>query len=78
MFDGAMMGNYQSGSLQMVSFLIGQANFEDLLIMLPDEFFGLSAGGKTWVWDRLLGEVNQGVTDPARLAKTAMALVEGR
>ena len=78
MFDGAMMGNYQSGSLQMVSFLIGQANFEDLLIMLPDEFFGLSAGGKAWVWDQLLGEVNQGVTDPARLAKTAMALVEGR
>ena len=75
---GVVMGEFRSESLRLVSLLIGQGGFEDLLIMLPDEFFGLSAGGKTWVWDRLLGEVNQGVTDPARLAKTAMALVEGR
>jgi len=68
----------RSDSLRLVSLLIGQANFEDLLIMLPDEFFGLDAEGKAWVWDQLLGEVNQGMTDPARLARAAMALVEGR
>ena len=68
----------RSDSLRLVSLLIGQANFEDLLVMLPDEFFGLDADGKTWVWDQLLGEVNQGMTDPARLARAAMALVEGR
>ena len=68
----------RSDSLRLVSLLIGQGGFEDLLIMLPDEFFGLDAEGKAWVWDQLLGEVNQGVIDPARLAKAAMVLVEGR
>ena len=78
MLGGVVMGEFRSDSLRLVSLLIGQGGFEDLLILLPDEFFGLDANGKTWVWDRLLGEVNQGMTDPARLAKTAMALVEGR
>jgi hypothetical protein len=78
MLGGVVMGEFRSDSLRLVSLLIGQGGFEDLLIMLPDEFFGLDAEGKAWVWDQLLGEVNQGVIDPARLAKAAMALVEGR
>lgn len=62
----------------MVALVIGQDRFEELLIRLPDEFFGLSAESKAWVWDQLLHEVNQGIKDPRRLAEMAMALVEGR
>ena len=66
-----------SESLRLVSLLIGQDSFEDLLVRLPDEFYGLSSENKDWVWDQLLGEVNQGNEDPQRLARAAMALVAG-
>lgn len=67
-----------SQSLRLVSLLVGQDVFEDLLIRLPDSFFALSAENKNWVWDQLLGEVNQGVEDAIILARLASSLVEAR
>ena len=68
------MGN-MSDSLRLVSLSIGQDNFEELLIRLPDEFFGLSAERKELVWNSLLSDVNQGIEDAKDLANLAAKYV---
>jgi hypothetical protein len=64
-------------SLRLVSLLIGQDSFEDLLIRLPDGFFSLMPETKEWVWDELLGAVNQGTLEPKDLAQMAEKLIAG-
>jgi hypothetical protein len=64
-------------SLRLVSLLIGQDGFEDLLIRMPDSFFSLMPETKAWVWDEILNMVNQGIEDPATLAKVAEQLIKG-
>ncbi len=62
-------------SLRLISLLIGQNAYEDLLIRMPGTYFSLMPETKEWVWDELLGLVNQGIEDPAELAKAAEGLL---
>lgn len=64
-----------NSSLRLVSLLIGQEQFEELLILLPDGFYRLQAETKNDIWDELLGVVNEGIEDPQPLAEMAMALI---
>jgi hypothetical protein len=64
-------------SRELVSRLMGRAVFEDLLIRLPDAFYSLPLEAKDWVWDELLGAVNQGIEDPKALAVIAEKLIQG-
>lgn len=64
-------------SRELVSRLMGRAVFEALLIRLPDSFYGLLPEAKDWIWDELLGVVNQGLTDPETLSIIAEKLIKG-
>jgi hypothetical protein len=64
-------------SRELVSRLMGRAVFEALLIRLPDAFYSLLPEAKDWIWDELLGFVNQGIEDPEELANAASKLMKG-
>jgi hypothetical protein len=57
-------------SLRMVSLLIGQERFEWLLVLLPDEFYGLTGSQREQAWQGILAQANRGVRDPERLAQS--------
>lgn len=64
-------------SRELVSRLMGREVFEDLLIRLPDSFYSQPPEAKDWVWDELLGVVNQGIEDPQALVVIADKLIKG-
>ena len=47
----------------MICGLIGEKGFTDLLIGMPDEFFGMHKPTQEALWGAVLAKINEGTTD---------------
>lgn len=68
MIDGYQISesaNRQEDTLwsRMLALVIGQDAWEDLLVSLPDAFFGLSVANKALAWRAALRAANRGETE---------------
>lgn len=48
--------------------LIGEEAFQQLLIGMPDEFFGMQRTEQDELWKAVLRKVNEGIKEPEKLS----------
>ena len=61
---------------RMLRLQIGDDGMIDVLMTLPDSYFGLTAAQQADVFSRMVHHVNRGVTDTVKLVSLGMSVLE--